>query len=137
MHMRTIAAVSVMAILLGGALPLLGVGTAQATIHPIQSSECAAPPADGSAADTQDPPGLSDPTAPAFLQPLIATGLLDENGVPTGDLPTALNGDNGDSHCVFPQTTSHGDPGPGAPDEHAGEDGTLPTGAPLPGRGPS
>lgn len=136
--MRFLGFLSISALLIALTVPLLvTVGSVQATVHPINSAECAAPPADGTAADTQDPPGISDPTKSSFLQPLVAVGILDENHEPTFEDVAALNGDNGDSHCVFPETTSHGDPGPGAPDEHAGEDGTLPTGEALPGQGPS
>mgnify|MGYP001417888267 CR=1 FL=1 len=129
MNLRIFSAIALLALVVGASLPLLVAGPAQATVHPINSAECAAPPADGTAADTQEPPGISDPTAPAFLQPLESTIFRGHFG--------ALNGDNGDSVCVFPETTSHGNPEPGYPDEHAGEDGTLPTGASLPGRGPA
>lgn len=100
-------------------------GTAEATAHPIVTSECAAPPADGTAADLQSPPGVSDSSKANFLNPIFKSN------------SQARNGDIGDDHCVFPETGSHGDAGPGTDDEHEGEDGQLPSGEDLPGKGPA
>ena len=130
--MRRIMLVGFVMVLIVGLAP-----AAFATVHPIQSSECAAPPADGTAADTQTPPGVSDDTKRNFLQPLIATGLLDQDGNFVGPVP-ALHGDSGDGdaneplpdRCQFPETTDHGDAGPGEPDENEGRD------RPFPGNNP-
>ena len=130
MHLKIVGIAFAAALLMAFATSLQGTGngTVEATVHPINSAECAAPPADGTAADTQSPPGISDPTKDNFLQPLASTIFV--------GVVEALNGDNGDDHCVFPETTSHGNAPPPSADEHAGEDGTLPTGNPLPGQGP-
>lgn len=105
-----------------------GGGAAVATIHPIESGECAAPPANGSAGDTQNPPGISTPGGGNFLQPLIATGLLDpDTHEPTGELPAALHGDSGDEHCAWPGTTDHSDDfDPGSPPDNEADDANFP-----------
>lgn len=90
---------------------------ASATVHHIMSGECAAPAADGTVADLQDPPGLSgQSSADNFAQPLMATsgaGALEftafDGGVPVDAEGPASNGDNGDQHCQNPETNGHAD----------------------------
>lgn len=91
---------------------------AGATVHHIMSGECAAPAADGTVADLQDPPGLSGgSSADNFAQPLRATSAagaleftaFDESGVPIDAEGPASNGDNGDQHCQNPETNGHPD----------------------------
>jgi len=65
---------------------------ADATVHPLQSAECAAPPGTNASTDG-DPPGISGGSnADNFAQP-----------------GPASNGDNGDQHCQFPEGGSHPD----------------------------
>ena len=96
-----------------GLLLALGAAPAMAAIHPIVSSECAAP--NGSdVANGQDPVGQLPADEGAFfaglvpatgseLRALIATGviLVDENGFFVGlDFTvSALNGNSGTAHC--------------------------------------
>ncbi len=80
--------------MLAAALSLVVAGVAQATIHAVNSSECAAPPADGTSADTQNPPGVSDPSKSNFLAPLGSVGA--SGGA-------SVHGDWGDENCLFPE----------------------------------
>jgi hypothetical protein len=90
---------------------------AGATVHHIMSGECAAPAADGTVADLQDPPGLSGQSSgDNFAQPLVATtsaGALEftafDGFVPIDAEGPASNGDNGDQHCQNPETNGHPD----------------------------
>ncbi len=80
-----------------------GVGTAQATVHPIQSGECSGAgeldPAGG------EPPGISGQSNTGnFAAPLFATGVLlgfdPETGEPIIDEDNpALNGESGVEEC--------------------------------------
>ena len=126
--MKRLAALALAALLVAIALPLTNAGTAQATVHPISSGECSAPPAEGTSAGTQDPPSLTPnpgsqgiEVAPGIF---VATPILHTllNGV-----DAAGNGDSGDEHCQFPEGTPTGPPDPEG--DHAGED------APFPGQG--
>ena len=61
---------------LTGLLLALTAGSAFATVHPLACSERSADAADGTAADTQDPPGLTpggpDNSSAAVAQPVHA-----------------------------------------------------------------
>lgn len=115
MNLRRITVLVAMAALMVFAIaPVAG-----ATVHHIMSGECAAPAAEGTAADTQDPPGISGGSnADNFAQPLeatVAAGALTftafdpVTGIPIDAEGPAANGDNGDQHCQFPETSSHPD----------------------------
>lgn len=85
---------------------------ADATVHPLQSAECAAPPGTNASTDG-DPPGISGGSnADNFAQPALATidaGALTPVVFPTDWTGPASNGDNGDQHCQFPEGGSHPD----------------------------
>jgi hypothetical protein len=67
---------------LATALFVFAVAPASATVHPLSNSECSADAANGTAADTQDPPGVTpggpDSSHAEVAQPIIA--VLDARG---------------------------------------------------------
>ena len=122
--MKKLAIVAVAALLAGMAIALLG-GSAQATIHPIVSSECAAQESGTGAGDFQDPPGQTLGATPgqgalkAIFALLDNGALIIENAGEPGFDPEdpatfewggpAYNGDNGDEHCKNPDSNAHPD----------------------------
>jgi hypothetical protein len=48
------------AVLAAALFALMAASSALATIHPLVNSECSAPAADGTPADSQNPPGITD-----------------------------------------------------------------------------
>ena len=113
-------------VMASGAYVLADARGAEATVHPLQSAECAAPPGTNDSTDG-DPPGISGGSnADNFAQPALATidaGALTVVVFPTDWTGPASNGDNGDQHCRFPEGGSHPDDA-----DDAGVD------APFPGR---
>jgi hypothetical protein len=116
--LKKFAMVAVAALLATIMLPLFG-GSADATIHPLTSAECAARQSATGAGEDQDPPGISDETnQQTFARPIFATLAagaltLDDHGSANPNDWTwggpAYNGDNGDEHCANPQGGSHAD----------------------------
>ena len=118
-----------LAALVAGAFALtISTGVASATVHPIQSAECAAPPGTNGSTDG-DPPGITgQSSADNFAQPAEATinaGALIVVIFPTDFTGPASNGDNGDQHCAFPEGGSHPDDA-----DDAGVDKPFPGNAP-------
>ena len=121
--MKKLAIVAVAALLAGMAIALLG-GSAQATIHPIVSSECAAQESGTGAGDFQDPPGQTLGATPGQGALKAIFALLD-NGALTADMSAdpdppnnpgtwvwggpAYNGDHGDEHCENSDSNAHPD----------------------------
>jgi hypothetical protein len=107
------------ALLAAMALPLLGGGgTAEATIHPIVSSECAANESQTGAGDVQDPPGQTPGATPGqgalkAIFALLANGALTADQLDNVSTTVwggpAYNGDNGDEHCQNPDANTHPD----------------------------
>lgn len=99
-------------VLASSAYVLGGAPGAEATVHPLQSAECAAPPGTNTSTDG-DPPGISGGSnADNFARPAGATidaGALIVVVFPTDFTGPASNGDNGDQHCRFPEGGSHPD----------------------------
>lgn len=118
--MKTLAMLAAAALLAAMALPLFGGGSAEATIHPIVSSECAAQESQTGGGDIQDPPGQTPGATPgegalAAIDALLANGALtvdmhgsEDPGDWTWGGP-AYNGDNGDEHCKNPEADTHPD----------------------------
>jgi hypothetical protein len=78
-------------------LAALSAAPALAAIHPIVQSECSAPAATGTAADTQDPPG-QDPDNSAGNDTSKLRAVTVSN-------PNALSGE-GSANCTFPESTN-------------------------------
>lgn len=117
MLQKSIAIVGIASLVMVGS-----VGVADATIHPIVSSECAAKESATGAGESQDPPGQTPGATPgegenelAAINALLANGalvLVD----PGDDFPEtavwggpAYNGDSGDEHCKNPDHNTHSD----------------------------
>jgi len=118
---KILAFVFAAAVLAALAVPLFGGGgTAEATIHPIVSSECAANESQTGAGDVQDPPGQTPGGTPGQGALKAIFALLD-NGALTVDMHgsedpgdwtwggPAYNGDSGDEHCQNPDADTHPD----------------------------
>ena len=91
--MRRLALTLIVAALLAA----LSAAPALAAIHPLVLSECSAPAATGTAADTQDPPG-QDPDSgvgndTSYLQAVTVSS------------PNAIKGE-GSVPCTFPESTN-------------------------------
>ena len=91
--MRRLALTLVVAVLLAA----LSAAPALAAIHPIVQSECSAPAATGTVADTQDPPG-QDPDSGVGND---TSHLRAVTVAPT----TAYSGE-GSANCTFPESTN-------------------------------
>ncbi len=118
--------------LLAGALLMVAVTPAGATVHPLMSGECSAPPATGTAGETGDPPGITegDGKGPDSNNARPALATLDAGALEVVEFPTdwtgpASNGDNGDQHCQFPEGGSHPDD-----DDDTGTDPPFPGNTP-------
>ena len=76
-------------------------GAASATIHPIVQSGCSAPQAEGTPAETMDPPGISGQSnANNFAQPLVAIGEGPQGFNGGGNALNAASGE-GTTNCTF------------------------------------
>ena len=87
-------------------LAALSAAPALAAIHPIVQSECSAPAATGTAADTQDPPG-QDPDSgvgndTSHLQAVTNTASDD----PVSPSATNATSGEGSANCTFPESTN-------------------------------
>jgi hypothetical protein len=78
-------------------LAALSAAPALAAIHPIVQSECSAPQATGTVADTQDPPG-QDPDNSAGNDTSKLRAVTVSN-------PNATSGE-GSANCSFPESTN-------------------------------
>ena len=71
--------------LLAAALLVFTAAPATGTVHPLSNSECSAPAAAGTPADTQDPPGLTpggpDSSQAEVAQPVVAVVSAPGGGV--------------------------------------------------------
>ena len=77
-------------------------GPASATIHPIVQSECSAPQATGTPAETRDPPGISGQSAADNeARPLVAIGEGPQGFEGGGNALNAASGE-GTANCTFP-----------------------------------
>jgi hypothetical protein len=85
-------------------LAALSAAPALAAIHPIVQSECSAPAATGTAADTQDPPGQTPGSGvgndTSHLRAVTNT-VID----PVSPSATNATSGEGSAHCTFPESS--------------------------------
>lgn len=76
-------------------------GPASATIHPIVQSSCSAPQAEGTPAQTMDPPGISGQSnASNYARPLVAIAFGPQGFEGGGNALNAVSGE-GTTNCTF------------------------------------
>ena len=90
--------------IIGALLLAFSAAPALAAIHPIVQSECSAPQATGTAADTQDPPG-QDPDNSAGNDTSKLQAL--SNTVIDPQSENAMNATSGEgaNNCTFPESS--------------------------------
>jgi hypothetical protein len=91
-------------LIIAALLAALSSAPALAAIHPIVQSECSAPQATGTVADTQDPPG-QDPDNSAGSETSKLQAL--SNTVIDPQSPNAGNATSGEgaTNCTFPESS--------------------------------
>ena len=83
------------------ALMMAVAGAASATIHPIVQSSCSASQAEGTPAQTMDPPGISGQSnANNYARPLVAIGGGPQGFEGGGNALNAASG-QGTANCTF------------------------------------